>query len=89
MTAISTVYWGAASFASTVARAGCCLATPRHPLRVHFGEGGDVGEPDVGGEQLRLVRAGLGQQRIDDAENFGGLLADALPAAFSATWPAR
>src|SRR5690606_10249565 len=49
---------------------------PGVPDRVHIVEAGHVGEPDVGGEELRLVGAGLRQQAVDAGEDLLRLLRD-------------
>src|SRR5690606_5253644 len=49
---------------------------PGVPHLVHFIEGRDVGEPDVGGEQLRFVGARLGEQLVDGRQDVPGLLGD-------------
>ena len=74
---ISTLKSGAASFASTVARAGVLPGdTQRVPCRVHFGEIGHIGDPDIGRKQLALVGPGLRKKTVDLPENVPGLIAD-------------
>ncbi len=55
--------------------------------RVHLVERADVGQPDGGHQDLRLVAAALGQQAVD---RWRGWRASGRPtSAASDTWPAR
>src|SRR5262249_33528851 len=56
--------------------------TERHPgipHLVHLVDGADVGKPDGGGEELRLVGAGLGEKAVDQREDLAGLLGETVP----------
>ncbi len=62
-----------------VARAGVLPGdTHDFPYRVHLAEFRNVGEENLRLQQLALVAAGGGEQLVDHAENFPGLLGDAL-----------
>ena len=52
---------------------------PSVPHGIHFIEGRNVGQPDLSGQQPRLVGAGLSQEIIYDVKDIFGLLGDGLP----------
>src|SRR5580658_730298 len=59
-------------------RRSCTRRDPSLPDAIHLLEGRHVCEPDGGREELALVRFRLREQRIDEAQDFAGLLGDAL-----------
>jgi len=74
--AISTKYLGAASRASTVARAGGFAGSIQASHGVHVVEVAHVGEPDGGGEELGLARARRGEEIVDLLQDLLGLTLD-------------
>ena len=83
MQAISTVNCGAASLASTVARAGVWPGTTqRVPDRVHLGESLDVGEIDRRREKMLLSEPALASRPSMISRISCGLLADAPAGGF-------
>ncbi len=83
MAAISTLYCGAANFASTWRGPAWRPLESRHPHGIKLTEGRDIRQPDIDREELALVRAGFGQQAVDDREDFLRLLTNRAPAVLS------
>ena len=80
VTMISTSYWGPRACSRRRRGTAGCRGPPRRPRPCSSHRGLDVGEPDVGGQELGLVGAGLRQQPVDQAEDVLGLLGDRLAA---------
>src|SRR5262249_57273079 len=63
-------------------RRGVAGRHPGGPHLVHLGPRSDVGEPDVGFEQLALVGPAFREIAVDHREDFARLLGDAFAAGF-------
>ena len=87
---ISTVYWGAASFASTVARAGVWPATTQPSQTAFISLKVDMSLSQILAESrfcLELPHSASRPSMIDRISAVCSLTD--LPAADLATWPAR